>query len=236
MSLLPVTSFDGADSDLKRDGVYEQILLDIICGELRPGSQIDEIMIADAYGAGRAGVRDALYRLSLEGLIDRRPRLGSFVAAPGFVELQQVFRLRVQLEGQCAALAAQNARASDIAVLKAAYGDAEAAISGQDWRAIIKFDRAFHGALANAAQNRWLAHCILTLHNSSLRFWHYALPRRPADAVRKEVELHLNVADAVAARDPAAAESAMRTVLGEFPSTVKELFSEEMPQAVGTVR
>ncbi|TCT04386.1 GntR family transcriptional regulator [Aquabacter spiritensis] len=231
-----LTFHEGSDADLKRDGVYEQILLDIICGELRPGAQIDEVTLADAYAAGRAGVRDALYRLALEGLIDRRPRLGSFVAAPGFVELQQVFRLRIQLEGQCATLAAQNARPADIAALKNAYRDAERAIQDQDWRAIIRFDRAFHGALATAAQNRWLAHCILTLHNSALRFWHYALPRRPADAVRKEVDLHLKVADAVAARDPLAAETAMRTVLGEFPSTVKELFAEDLPHAAGAGR
>ena len=72
------------DSDLKRDTIYEQILLDIICGELAAGELIDESALTEHYRAGRAGIRDALYRLSLEGLVERRPRLGTVVASPSF--------------------------------------------------------------------------------------------------------------------------------------------------------
>ena len=66
--------------DLQRDLVYELLLLDIMCGDLRPGQIIDEAMLAERYRVGRAGVGDAFYRLSLEGLIERRPRLGSVIA------------------------------------------------------------------------------------------------------------------------------------------------------------
>src|SRR5262245_22592063 len=131
-----IASSADLDPDLKRDAVYEQVLLDIICGELRPGERIDELALAERYGAGRAGIRDTLYRLALEGLVERRPRLGTAVANPSVIELQQVFQLRVQIEGQCAALAARNARPDDLAAIQRAFADVDDAIAAADWRSV----------------------------------------------------------------------------------------------------
>jgi DNA-binding GntR family transcriptional regulator len=217
--------WDDFDPDLKRDQVYEQILLDIVCGELRPGERVDELGLAERYDVGRAGVRDALSRLSFEGLIERRPRLGSVVVGIHLIELQQVFHLRVQLEGQCAAMAARNARKQDIVALCEAFADAESIIKRGDWRALVKCDRNFHHALANAAQNRWLANVVVMLHTNALRFWHYSLPRRPVQALYKEIAYHRAVAAAVDKRDPDGAQKSMKALLGEFPATVQDLFS-----------
>lgn len=218
-------SSDEVDSDLKRDQIYEQLFLDIICGELWPGERIDEVGLAERYDTGRAGVREALYRLSFEGLVERRPRLGTVVVGISLIELQQVFALRVQLEGQCAALAARTARTKDIAAMHEAFADAEVLIERQDWRALVQCDRKFHHALARAAQNRWLANMIVTLHSNALRFWHYSLPRRPVQALHREIAYHRAVTLAVEERDPERAQECMRAVLGAFPATVQDLFS-----------
>ena len=191
------------DPDLKRDAVYEQVLLDIICAELRPGERVDEIALAERYRAGRAGIRDTLYRLALEGLVERRPRLGTVVANPSVIELQQVFQLRVQIEGQCAALAARNARKDEIEAINRAFGmpiarsrrptGARSCASIGPSTTPWPRPRTMSGSSGRS----------LTLHNSALRFWHYALPRRPVDAVKGEIAGHLEVAAAIAARDPA---------------------------------
>lgn len=214
------------DTDLKRDAIYEQILLDIVCGELAANEWIDEGALTLHYGAGRAGVRDALFRLSLEGLVERRPRLGTVVASPSFFELQQVFELRVQIEGQCAALAALNAKPSEIEAINSAFAESDHAIATSDWRALVRFDRQFHHAMAAAAHNVWLQRTLITLHNSALRFWHHSLPRRPVEAVKNEIASHHKIAAAIAAHNPAAAQTAMRAVLGEFPATVRGMFSD----------
>ncbi len=217
-----------ADAELKRDAVYERLLLDIICGELATGEIVDEASLAQRYDTGRAGIRDALFRLALEGLIDRRPRLGSVVANASFEELQQVFELRLQLEGQCADLAARNARKSEVEAIKRAFVNAEELIEREDWRGIVVRDRQFHQALAAASHNGWLARTLANLHQSSLRFWHYALPRRGAAAVKREIVYHRRVAAAIEAHDSVAAQAAMRAVLGEFPATVQGLFSNAL--------
>ena len=214
------------DSDLKRDAVYEQILLDIVCGDLAAGEWVDEAALAERYRAGRAGVRDALFRLSLEGLVERRPRLGTVVASPSFFELQQVFELRVQIEGQCAAMAALNAKPAEIEAISAAFADADKVIANSDWRTLVRLDRAFHQTMAAASHNVWMERTLVTLHNSALRFWHHSLPRRQVDAVKTEIASHREVAAAIAKRDPAAAQAAMRKVLGGFPATVRGMFAD----------
>lgn len=221
---------DTADAPgrLKRDHAYETLLLDIICGVLRPREAVDELTLAQRYGAPRAGVRDALTRLALEGLVDRRPRLGSVVADLGAIELQQVFELRVQLEGRAAGLAAEHASPADAALIRATMDGVDAVIERRDYRELIRIDLAFHQAVGEASHNRWLSRVTNTLNVNALRFWHYALPRRSQDMLRREIDAHLRIADAIEARDPVGAQHAMRAVLGEFPSTIKDVFATSL--------
>jgi DNA-binding GntR family transcriptional regulator len=217
-----------APKGLKRESAYETLLLDILCGVLRPGEAVDELSVSANYQLPRAGVREALARLAHEGLVSRRPRLGSVVADLGVIELQQIFDLRVQLEARAAALAASNATAADVARIRAAYADAETALATRDFREVIRMDLAFHQALGEATHNRWLALVTNTLNCNALRFWHYSLSRRPIDTLRREIAAHQRIADAIAAGDALEAQAAMRDVLGEFPSTVKGVFEDAL--------
>jgi len=214
---------DPGSTDLKRDVIYERLLHDIICRHLPPGSRIDEGLIAERYQAGRAGVRDALYRLSLEGLVTRRPRLGTYVTELSIFELQQVFELRVKLEGQCAALAAQSATADEVRLIQSAFEDVDPIIEERDFDTLVKLDQLFHQAVAGASHNRWLLRMVTMLHNNACRFWHFALPRRPAHALHREIDFHLKVSAAIGRRQPEEARQAMEAVLRQFPSTVTEL-------------
>lgn len=216
---------------LKRDHAYETLLLDIICGVLRPREAVDELTLAERYGAPRAGVREALMRLALEGLVERRPRLGSVVADLGAIELQQVFALRVQLEGTAAGLAAQNATGADLAAIQRAFTGVEKVIERGDYRELIRMDLAFHQAVGDATHNRWLARVTNTLNVNALRFWHYALPRRSQATLLREIESHMRIAAAIERRDIAGAQLAMQEVLGEFPATVKDVFAVPLQMA-----
>jgi DNA-binding GntR family transcriptional regulator len=213
---------------LKNEHAYETLLLDIICGVLQPGEAVDEVSLADRYGAPRAGVREALSRLAIEGFVDRRPRLGSVIAELGAIELQQVFGLRVQLEGSAAALAATNRTKADIAEIDAAFVGVDDVIAQGDYRTLIQMDLAFHQAVGRATHNRWLGRVTNTLNMAALRFWHYALQRRSQETLRREIDAHLRIAQAIRLGDADAAQLAMREVLGEFPSTVKDVFEESL--------
>jgi DNA-binding GntR family transcriptional regulator len=65
---------------------------------------------------------------------------------------------------------------------------------------------------------------VVTLHNSAVRFWHYSLSRRPEAQLKLEIELHLEVANAIGKGEAAGAAQAMRHVLGLFPDSLRHFF------------
>jgi DNA-binding GntR family transcriptional regulator len=203
---------------LQKAKTYEQLLLDIILGVLPPGGLIDERKLAARYDVGLAGVREALGRLALEGLVVRRPRIGTMVAPLDLREIEQAFEVRHLLEARSAGLAARNARASDVAAITQAFDGAEAAIAAGDFRAMLAMDRAFHRAVAYATQNPTLARYLISLQNIATRFWIYAMERQDPQAQLADVALHRAVAAAIAARDPVGAEAAMARIVGDPPS------------------
>src|SRR5579864_7809778 len=83
------TVFPEWSPELLKARVYERILLDIILCVLAPGSRLDEQDLARRYDAGLAGVREALGRLALEGLVVRRAPPGPRVPPPDFREARK---------------------------------------------------------------------------------------------------------------------------------------------------
>jgi DNA-binding GntR family transcriptional regulator len=200
----------------KRTEVYQRILLDIICRELPPGSSLDEAGLAQRYRTGRAGVRDALYRLSLEGMVNRVARVGTTVADLSVFELQQIFEARVAVEVYCAGLASQTAMPSDLLVIEDALSGWEACLRDRDFRTLVLLDQQFHQGLAQATHNQALVRIVVMLHNSALRFWYFAMPRRSFEAGMIGYGKHRRVFEAVRDGDQAGAEQAMRELLGHF--------------------
>lgn len=218
---------------LQKAKTYEQLLLDIILGVLPPGTPVDERKLAARYDVGLAGVREALGRLALEGLVARRPRVGTVVAPLDLREIEQAFEVRHMLEARSAGLAARNATDGDIAAINGAFDGAEAAIAAGDFRATLAMDRAFHRAVAYATQNATLARYLVTLQNVAVRFWINAMERQSQAEQLADVALHRAVAAAIAARDPAAAEAAMARIVGEPPSAYPPDGAMQTKTAIG---
>ena len=76
---------------LLKSRLYQRILVDIIIGTLAPGEQLDENALAKRYGGGLAGIREALARLALEGLVVRRARVGTSVAPVAIAGAREAF-------------------------------------------------------------------------------------------------------------------------------------------------
>ena len=210
---------------LLKSRLYGQLLIDIIVGRLAPGERLDEQMLAERYGGGLAGIREALARLSLEGLVLRRARVGTMVAPLDLMEAREAFAARALVEVECAGLAARLATDADIAAIRATLDDGEAAIAKNDARALAVMDEAFHVAVASASHNRVLAKMVMTLHHQTARFWLVTMREPSLEESRLALGQHRALADAIAAHDPARAEGAMREALGDFPTDIKRAWS-----------
>ena len=84
---------DDWSPQLLKSRLYGQLLVDIIIGALAPGERLDEQALAKRYGGGLAGIREALARLALEGLVLRRARVGTMVAPLDLMEAREAFVL-----------------------------------------------------------------------------------------------------------------------------------------------
>lgn len=87
--------------------VRERILRDLIDGAIDPGGVIQLRTLADRYEVSKTPVREALSQLQREGLVDSLPYKGYFIRPMDISEFNEVFHLRVLLEGAGAELAAR---------------------------------------------------------------------------------------------------------------------------------
>ncbi|HKY18390.1 MAG TPA: GntR family transcriptional regulator, partial [Rhizomicrobium sp.] len=215
------TRLDEWSPRLLKSRLYQRILVDIIIGTLAPGEQLDENALARRYGGGLAGIREALARLALEGLVVRRARVGTAVAPLDLMGAREAFEARRLIEVHCAGLAAAHASDEEIAGIRATLDDGEAAIQDNDQAALAAMDEAFHVAVAAASGNRSLAKMVVTLHHQTARYWLYAMRGPASDDGMAALNEHRGLAEAIASRDIERARAEMLKVLGDFPAEIK---------------
>lgn len=89
-------------SPLERESVGDQVFRilreSILTQTFSPGERLNPNEVAAKLGVSVTPVKDALNRLALEGLIEIRPRSGTFVSAISLQELTETFELRAALE------------------------------------------------------------------------------------------------------------------------------------------
>ncbi len=215
---------DDWSPQLLKSRLYGQLLVDIIIGRLMPGERLDERVLAKRYGGGLAGIREALARLALEGLVLRRARVGTMVAPLDLMEAREAFAARALVEVECAGLAARFATAADVTSMRAALERGEAAIAKNDVRGLAAMDEAFHVAVAQASHNRILAKMVTTLHHQTARFWLNTKQEPSPQENRRALAQHRALIDAIARHDVEGARTEMRKALGDFPSDVRRVW------------
>lgn len=80
------------------NSIAEHITEQIITGELKPGEKLVEHSYAEEYGTSRAPVREAIYLLAIEGLVERIPRKGAVVKNYTENEIYDLLEIRNMLE------------------------------------------------------------------------------------------------------------------------------------------
>jgi DNA-binding GntR family transcriptional regulator len=184
---------------------YRRLLDAIRRGELPPGARLREAELAEKLGISRTPVREAIRLLEADDLVTHAPRQGATVRRLDYAEVLELYEMRAVLEGTAARLAARGAspvELDELAALNAALERTPAGIEGQD------LNRQFHRALIAAARNRFLVRAMGAMQKTLLILGPTTLndPARAAAAVDE----HAAILAALAARDGAAAEAAMR--------------------------
>ncbi|MEM6826232.1 MAG: FCD domain-containing protein [Pseudomonadota bacterium] len=190
------------------DGLYRRF-------ERLPASR----QMAEDYGVARNTLRDAIYQLEKEGLLETRPGSGTYVTAvnrnalPPAVEEASPLELidaRFALEPHICRLAVLHGRREDFEIMERLCGRMEAGYA--DPVGFAEADTAFHRALAEATRNNLLIWLIGQINAvRSLDEWtrmrHLTLDRMIIRAYNRQ---HREVLNAVRAREPERAASKMK--------------------------
>jgi DNA-binding GntR family transcriptional regulator len=144
--------------------VGERIRSNIIEGVLPPGSQLNEVELAESFGVSRGPVREALQRLIQEGLLRSEPHRGVFVPIMSAADIEDIYLAREALETAAVRRITGTSRAATAhkALDKLVRGMESAEQSG-DWGLVASRDLDFHTALVAAAESPRLERMFTTV-------------------------------------------------------------------------
>jgi DNA-binding GntR family transcriptional regulator len=203
---------------------YEVIRDKITTLELSPGEIIDQSGLEEELGMPTTPIREALKLLAHDQLVEITDKAIN-VSDIDLADLQQLSELRVMLEAFSANQAAQRATPDDIVILEALRQE-QASIPPDESRRLIEVDHKFHQAIAAAAQNKYLAQTLENYFGLSQRLWFLALPE--IEFLAGAVDKHLQIVDAIKARDSETAEAVMRNHVRDFYDRVSAVLNKLM--------
>ena len=190
--------------------VAESLRQRIFSRELSPGSWIDELKIAQAYGISRTPLREALKVLATEGLVTMKLRRGAYVTEVSERDLAEVYHLMSLLESDAAMLAAKRASPAELAELKSLHGELEtaAAPGAQDRERFFRINEQFHMRLLEVAGNRWCIQMVTDLRKIMKLNRHNSLQK--AGRIDDSLHEHRAIMEALESRDGVRTRSRMQ--------------------------
>lgn len=209
----------GAPLATLTDQAYRALEERIVTLTLPPGEVLSEANLSQILGIGRTPVREALQRLSREGLVVVLPRRGVLVAEFDVkVQLRMLEARRVleKLLARSAALRATDAERQRFAEL--ADGMRRAAAQGDDI-AFMRLDLAFNQLVAAAARNEFAVRAVALMAGLSRRFWF--MHHRHVNDLHVTAQAHARVADTIARADADGAAAASDDLMDHIESITR---------------
>lgn len=191
--------------------IYSDLRIELVSLQRRPGDVISEAQIALAYGVSRTPVREAILKLSDEGLLEIYPQSGIFVSRIPLAALPEAIIIRKALEQTTARMAAERATPSQILALQSILERQREASADGDSDAFHQADETFHATVADVAGYPGIWKYIQQVKIHVDRYRRLTLPQR--GRMPKVIVEHEAVLTAIEAHDAEGARRAMETHL-----------------------
>jgi DNA-binding GntR family transcriptional regulator len=179
--------------------VHEHLREEIISGRLTPGTELQEVGLADALGVSRGPIREALGRLAAEGLVTVRPRRGAVVRALSTEEFLEAYQVREALEVMAVRLALPRLTAGHVAAMQRQIEEMSRFADADDVQGFFEANAAFHQTFFDVAGNGMLADLYRQVRNQIDRHRLRSLELR--GDVRRSITEHRAILRALRAGD-----------------------------------
>ena len=210
-----------------RDLVADELRRASDRGELQAGDKLSPGELAERFAVSQTPAREALQLLASEGLLSNDPFRGVRVAPLSAEEYEELYLMRVGLEGLAARLGSERIGDEDVAELERELDAMGAAAEDDDLDRFYEHDRRFHLIHYGASGRTGLVSRIMSLRTASERYARHAYAGLEHVSMVDTVVSHRAILDAVRARDGDAAERAIRADLDRTLETLAERLAAE---------
>ncbi len=211
---------------------YERLRADVLACRLPPGSRLRINELCAEMNVSLGAVREALARLTSEGLVIAEPHRGFRVTGISNAELRDLTAVRIDIEAQCLARAIKTGDLAWESRLVATYHElsrtpertpSDPQRLSDAWSTL---HRAYHEALVSACDSPWLLRLRSILYAQSERYRRLSVPL--ATTERDIDQEHREIVDAAIARD---ADKACALLTAHIRNTTSILLDATMPES-----
>ena len=202
MNLAPHPAF-------RSDSAASLLRVEILNGTSAPGALLAESAVAKRLGVSRVPVREALFALEREGLVEFSPTGRAFVKALTPQDFEELYVLRLALEPLASRLAVP-ALKTNLSNLEKNLSATRRARSVQE---VTLLDLEFHQLILEASGNARLLKLWRSLRGE-LELWlgrlHRSHQLQTKETLKETVDAHQSIVEAFRSQSPATCERLMR--------------------------
>jgi len=190
------------------DKLISDIRNEVSSGILKPGDQLEVTALAERFGVSRTPIREAIRTLVESGVLETRPRKGSFIRVLSAKQLLDLFQVAAELEGMACRLAALSLTKENVEAIESGLAKCTQAAEFQNNVEYAMANLDFHTAIHNASGNDWLIEQLrqLQINLNSYRTMPYEIRGR----LKKSTDEHKIICDAILSGDGEHACNLMR--------------------------
>ncbi len=225
----------GATKETGSARVYQTLRDEILRVQIAPGAPLDEQGLSERFGLSRSPIREALVRLSGEGLVVILANRSTVVAPMEFDRMPEFLDALDLLQRVVTRLAAQNRTAADlkriVAAQKAYEDEAEKTLRSGDSIPLIEKNFEFHMTIAAASGNAYFSDSYRRLLQEGRRllFFHYKYQSlEPNLTVAQIAADHTTMAEAIEAQDLDKAEHCAHLHAAQFKGRFMEFLDRNL--------
>lgn len=202
------------------DSIYKLLRQEILSGHFHSGKRLKEVELSKHFNVSATPVREALFRLSQDGLLSIDPHRGATIASYTSKDFQDLYQIREFLEIPAVRLAASNVELSDIKELQQILELGDKALEQEDYSYLFNVDLDFHERLVMYSGNRHLSKITRSIHEKIQTIRRISAPSSKIGL--KSQMGHYKILEAIKLHD---ADRAEKELLIHIQNTAEELLS-----------
>lgn len=188
----------------KKEIIYNELKNEIIEGKYEFGEKLVISHLAKRFSTSEIPVREAINQLNSDKLIEFKSHVGAVVSTLTLKDIQEIFEIRIELEGLASRFATENVDEATIEKLYTIIEESKRHLDKNDYKRIEKLNMEFHFVIYELSNNQLLITMIRDLWNNTKRY--PSLFSNNYAYTSNSIREHELIVDALAAKDPKVVE------------------------------